>query len=75
MTTYYHEYRLREHLRDLAARDRLFTCCGWFRRNEHGEGRVGWRLRTGHALIRLGCWMQGAGAALAGRTSDKYSSG
>jgi hypothetical protein len=69
MTTYYHEYRLQEHLRELAERDRQLARWGWFRRNEHRPRKGGWRVRTGEALIRLGCWVQGGDATRPARTS------
>jgi hypothetical protein len=53
MTAFFHEHTLREQFRAMAARDRLLTRWGWFRRNEHCPRRSGWRFRTGEALIRL----------------------
>jgi hypothetical protein len=69
MTTYYHEHRLREIFRDLAERDRQLTRWGWFRRNEGHPQESGWRVRTGEALIRLGCRVRGRNAARPAHTS------
>jgi hypothetical protein len=71
MTSYFHEHRLHEQFRELAARDRQLTQWGWFHRKEHRPQKSGWRFRTGETLIRLGCWLQGEGAARAARTSEE----
>jgi hypothetical protein len=70
MTTYYHEYRLREQFRALAALDRQLAHWGWFRRNEGRPPKSGWRFRIGEALIRLGCWLQSGHAGRPARTSE-----
>jgi hypothetical protein len=71
MTSFFYEHRLREQIRELAARDRQLTRWGWFRRNEHRTRRSGWRFRIGKALIGLGCWLLERGGAQPARTPGK----
>jgi hypothetical protein len=58
MDNFFSDYTVREQLRELVALDRQLTGWGWFRRHEHGPRKTGWRVRTGEALIRLGCRLQ-----------------
>ena len=71
MTDYFYELSLQEHFRELTARDRQLERCGWFRRNEHRPRKSGWRFRTGEALIRLGCRLQGRGDIQPARMSGE----
>jgi hypothetical protein len=58
---FFYEHIVREHFRELAARDRQLERWGWFRRHAHRPPETGWQFRAGEALIRLGCWLQGRG--------------
>ncbi len=64
----FYEHTLHEEFRQMAALDRKLERCGWFRRHEHRPPKIGCRFRAGEALIRLGSWMQGQGAARPART-------
>ena len=70
MNEYYYTLVVREHFRELAARDQQLTRWGWFQRNVRQSRTHTWRVRVGQELIRLGSWLQGD-SALPARTSTK----